>query len=227
MEVKAGMKFIDCYNKRAEITDVAHGKVSYKQTEHPFEEGWVGIKPFEVGMFKIIEETPWYPDNSGEWVEVPDDLMEMPKELHLEDEIEVLRLDEREYKEYTHYVDNASNWDWDFNSDKYARIVAYKIVKKYQEHSEESPSNQSTEWTNKHYNFSHNLTDNDIQSGSIKIDPYFVAKVWGLGKKDETGVLFHNLKTIARFGDKNSVEREIKALYGQIVRLAELNNVKL
>ena len=71
---------------------------------------------------------------------------------------------------------------------------------------------------NEHYNFEHN---------GLRIDPYFVSKIWRLGEKDNSGVLFHCLKTIARFGEKNSREREIKALYQQIVRLAELENIKL
>jgi hypothetical protein len=61
----------------------------------------------------------------------------------------------------------------------------------------------------------------------IKIDPYLVSKVWKLGEKDNSGVLFHCLKTIARFGDKNTKERELNALYNQIKRLAELEGVEL
>lgn len=83
------------------------------------------------------------------------------------------------------------------------------------------------EWTDKHYNFNYTLTEKDIEAGSIKLDPYFVAKQWKIGSKDDSGALFHVLKTVARFGDKNDVEREIKALYAQIKRLAEINNVRL
>ena len=71
------------------------------------------------------------------------------------------------------------------------------------------------------------LTDEDIERGSIKIDPYFVNKMWKLNSKDDTGVLFHCLKTCARFGDKNGVEREITALHKQIKRMAELYGVEL
>ena len=35
------------------------------------------------------------------------------------------------------------------------------------------------------------------------------------------------VKTIARFGEKNSREREIKALYAQIKRLADIEGVDL
>lgn len=84
-----------------------------------------------------------------------------------------------------------------------------------------------TEWTDAHYNFFYTLTDNDIFNKKIKIDPYFVAQQWKIGSKDDSGALWHCFKAIARFGEKNSVEREINALHAQIVRLAELHNVKL
>lgn len=84
-----------------------------------------------------------------------------------------------------------------------------------------------TEWSDSHYSFQYTLTVRDEQDGMIRVDPYFVSKQWKLGKKDDTGAIFHILKTIARFGDKNSKEREIKALYAQVVRLAELEGVAL
>lgn len=82
-------------------------------------------------------------------------------------------------------------------------------------------------WSDKHYNFDYQLTEADIKAGKVKIDPYFVANAWKLGKKDNTGILFHNLKTIARFGAKNSIEREVKGLYNQTKRLAALLNIDL
>lgn len=78
-----------------------------------------------------------------------------------------------------------------------------------------------------HYNFNYSLSPEDIDNGYIKLDPYFVAKQWKLGSKDDTGILFHCFKLIARFGDKNPKEREILALYKQAVRLAELEGVEL
>lgn len=78
-----------------------------------------------------------------------------------------------------------------------------------------------------HYNFDYVLTEADREKGVVKIDPYFVAKQWRLGSKDDTGVLFHCLKNISRYSDKNTKEREIKALYLQIKRLAELEKVSL
>ena len=90
---------------------------------------------------------------------------------------------------------------------------------------EESRTNIN--WSDSHYSFKYYITEQDTENGNIKIDPYFVSKQWQLGKKDDTGTIFHILKTIARFGDKNSKEREIKALYAQVVRLAELEGVAL
>jgi hypothetical protein len=78
-----------------------------------------------------------------------------------------------------------------------------------------------------HYSFNYTLTDKDRETGAIKVDPYFVAKQWRLGSKDDTGVLFHCLKNISRYSDKNTKEREITALHLQVKRLAELEGVKL
>ncbi len=78
-----------------------------------------------------------------------------------------------------------------------------------------------------HYGFFYKLTEDDIEKGSIKIDPYFVASQWNFAKNDPSGVIFHIFKTCARFGEKNSVEREIKAVYKSIKRLAELQGVNL
>lgn len=83
------------------------------------------------------------------------------------------------------------------------------------------------EYSLKHYDTFYQLTDKDIKQGKIKIDAYFVAKQWKVGSKDDSGALFHSLKTIARFGEKNSIEREIKALYNQTLALARIYNVEL
>ena len=85
----------------------------------------------------------------------------------------------------------------------------------------------STKQIDTHYNFTYTLSEEDIKAGVLKCDPYFVGSVWKTGSRDDTGVLFHSLKTIARFGDKNDKAREIKALYLQAKRLAELNGVNL
>lgn len=83
------------------------------------------------------------------------------------------------------------------------------------------------EWTDKHYDNNYTLTQKDIERGFVKIDPYFVSKMWKIGSKDDSGALWHCFKTIARFGEKNSREREVKALYAQIKRLAEIEGVDL
>lgn len=84
-----------------------------------------------------------------------------------------------------------------------------------------------TEWTDKHYDFSYTLTGSDIKKGVIKIDPYFVAKQWKIGSKDDSGALFHSFKLFARWAEKNSFEREVVALYKQTKRMAELYNIDL
>jgi hypothetical protein len=78
-----------------------------------------------------------------------------------------------------------------------------------------------------HYDFKYNLTHADKALGFIKLDPYFVSKQWNIGIKDPSGVVFHCLKTLSRFGCKNTKDREIKALYLQVKRLAELEGVQL
>lgn len=78
-----------------------------------------------------------------------------------------------------------------------------------------------------HYEFHYTLTQDDIDNGSIKLDPYFVSAQWDIGSKDPSGVIWHIFKTCARFGLKNDRSREIKAIYKSIKRLAELENVNL
>lgn len=74
-----------------------------------------------------------------------------------------------------------------------------------------------------HYNFNYECKNLD----EIRLDPYFINKEWKLNSKDDTGCLFHILKTVARFGDKNDPDREIKAIYKSILRMAELYDVEL
>lgn len=91
----------------------------------------------------------------------------------------------------------------------------------------EKPVNLSKEWTGSHYDFFYNLTEEDIKNGKIKLDPYFVGKQWKIGSKDDSGILVHQLKTIARFGSKNDIKREVKALYEQAKRMMEIYEVKV
>lgn len=97
----------------------------------------------------------------------------------------------------------------------------------YFELAEKQLVTTQTEWTDKHYDAIYKLTEKDIERGWIKIDPYRVSKQWRLGSKDESGALFHVLKTLARIGEKNSVEREVKALLAQIKCFAEIEGVEL
>ena len=78
-------------------------------------------------------------------------------------------------------------------------------------------------WSDKHYNFEYELSEEDIKKGKIKIDPYFVDKIWGI----KNGCLFHILKTLARWGNKNTIERETKASIATLFRYAELENIDL
>jgi hypothetical protein len=82
-------------------------------------------------------------------------------------------------------------------------------------------------YSSSHYDFDYVLTEKDIQAGKIRVDAYFVAKQWKTGSRDDSGALFHCLKTIARFGDKNPIEREIKALYNQAKALGRIYNIDL
>lgn len=86
---------------------------------------------------------------------------------------------------------------------------------------------KNDEYKDNHYDNYYTLTETDIKEGKIKMDAYFVAKVWRTGSRDDSGALWHSLKTIARFGDKNPIEREIKALYNQAKALGRIYGVDL
>lgn len=84
-----------------------------------------------------------------------------------------------------------------------------------------------TTWSGVHYDKYYHLTPEDIAEGKIRLDAYTVAKVWKIGSKDDSGALFHTFKLFPRWGEKNTVEREIVALYNQAKALARVYNVKL
>ncbi len=52
-------------------------------------------------------------------------------------------------------------------------------------------------------------------------------KVWKIGSKDDSGALWHTFKVFPRYGEKNTKEREIIAMYKQIKCLAEIEGVVL
>lgn len=84
------------------------------------------------------------------------------------------------------------------------------------------------EWTDKHYNFNYQLKPIDIEKGFVKLDAYLINKIWRLNAADSTGAAFHCLKTLTRLAnEKNSKEREIRALYGQVKRWAEIEGIEL
>lgn len=90
-----------------------------------------------------------------------------------------------------------------------------------------SQPKEEDQYSVSHYDNYYHLTEEDFEAGKIKVDAYWVAKQWRTGSRDDSGALWHSLKTIARFGEKNSVEREIKALYNQAKALGRIYGVKL
>lgn len=127
----------------------------------------------------------------------------------------------------THWIDKCSLCT--FEVPKRDNLLTNNTIMKVVNESDNDQSlvDSKNEWTDKHYDFNYTLTEKDIETGVIKIDPYFVAHQWKLGSKDDSGALWHTFKGIARYGQKNSVEREIRAFHAQIKRLAELNGVEL
>lgn len=79
---------------------------------------------------------PWYPDDSGQWVEVAAGPAAIPADVGLDDDdkIEVLVETERRYRSYQkRAVAAAAEWfhgDSDFSDFTGSRIVAYKLVEK-------------------------------------------------------------------------------------------------
>ena len=82
-------------------------------------------------------------------------------------------------------------------------------------------------WTSSHYDSKINLTNSDIKNGSVRVDAYAVYRANEIHKQDKSGVLFHLLKTILRFGVKNTVEREVLAIVNQSLRLAREEGIDI
>lgn len=80
----------------------------------------------ELAPFTVA---PWYPDDSGEWVEVPEDLMEMPAELQRFETIQTLRRAERVRQAHDAVEESAGGAGWAIPPEHIWRIVAYKVVK--------------------------------------------------------------------------------------------------
>ena len=71
-------------------------------------------------------EQPWYPDDSGEWVELPETIERFPKELDYS-RVEFLRKYERASFNYCNVVEWGHSVDIGEGD---GRIVAYKVVRK-------------------------------------------------------------------------------------------------
>lgn len=85
-----------------------------------------------------------------------------------------------------------------------------------------------TEWTDEHYDVNYKLTPKDIENGYVRMDVYQVNKLWKINSSDPTGAGFHTLKCLGRLArNKNTKEREIKAMHGQIKRWAEIEGITL
>jgi hypothetical protein len=80
-----------------------------------------------VNLAEVVKDTPWYPDDSGEWVEVPDDCTVCP--LPTTSIIEILWLEERAAKKWRPSPAIARGFHWNEPPDSDQRIVAYKVVK--------------------------------------------------------------------------------------------------
>lgn len=74
----------------------------------------------------IDQEKPWYPDSSGEWVEVPDDCMECPIEP-LTKVFVLLRCDRIKKERYGRSY-AAGDWCWDVDPRMSGRIIAFKVA---------------------------------------------------------------------------------------------------
>ena len=84
------------------------------------------------------------------------------------------------------------------------------------------------DWTNKHYDFEYTLTEDDIETGSVRVDAYFVNRMWDINNWDDTGAAFHILKTLTRVNNsKNNIKRELTAIVNQAKILAKLHGVYL
>ena len=82
------------------------------------------------------------------------------------------------------------------------------------------------EWTDKHYDNFYQLTKDDIEAGQVKIDAYFVNRMWKINQWDDTGAGFHVLKTLPRIANnKNPLRRELVALKKQVDLLCKMHGV--
>lgn len=64
-----------------------------------------------------------------------------------------------------------------------------------------------------------------LDVGGERLDPMYIYHKYKLHEKDETGALYHILKTVLRFGHKNSNKREYQAIIATATRALELTEV--
>ncbi len=70
------------------------------------------------------------------------------------------------------------------------------------------------------------MNEEDIKAGRIKVDAYFVNRMWKINSWEDTGAGFHILKTLPRIANnKNSLKRELVALKKQVDILCKLHGV--
>ncbi|ANI22062.1 ATPase [Pseudoalteromonas phage vB_PspS-H40/1] len=89
-----------------------------------------------------------------------------------------------------------------------------------------TPDVKEDEWTDRHYSSFYQLNKDDIKEGQIKIDAYFVNRMWKINQWDDTGAAFHVLKTLPRIANnKNPLKRELVALKKQVDLLCKMHGV--
>lgn len=85
------------------------------------------IDKLSLMRWKASHPTNWYPDDSGEWVEVPDSRMTIPYALSQYDGlISILFKGARDVKFEGVPKEYPQNLDWDIEPDRDIRIVAYR-----------------------------------------------------------------------------------------------------
>ena len=82
-------------------------------------------------------------------------------------------------------------------------------------------------YSTNHYDARMELTQRDIDNGFVRMDAYSIYKANNMNQFDKNGLLFHNLKTLLRFGIKNEISREVKALVVQSLRLAREEGINI
>lgn len=87
---------------------------------------WHAERQYRRHPDDVDQEKPWYPDSSGDWVEVPDDCMECP--IKPSTKVFVLLRCDRIKKQRCGLSYAAGDWGWDVDPRMSGRIVAYKVV---------------------------------------------------------------------------------------------------